>query len=86
MCRLPLIRAPARGLLAPCCLRSAINPGISCSASLISLRPKSACERSLTVRLAARHLCRSERMHFSVAVVIASPLFDRGGLKGRPTC
>src|SRR5437899_6308340 len=49
MCRLPMMRAPASGFLAPCCLRSAMRPGISCSASRISLRPNSASDRSLTL-------------------------------------
>ena len=37
MCRDPVIRAPASGLLSPYSARSAIRPGISCSARRISL-------------------------------------------------
>ena len=48
MCSDPAIRAPASGLLSPYCARIAIRPGISCSARLISLRPKSARVRSAT--------------------------------------
>src|SRR5712691_4577945 len=71
MCRLPMTRAPASGFLAPCCARSAIRPGISCSARRISLRPNSACERSFTLKgsrpavFAATNGCI-----FSVAVAI----------------
>ncbi len=49
MCRQPAMRAPASGLAAPYSLRSDIRPGISCSASLISLRPHSAREISFTL-------------------------------------
>ena len=49
MCSEPVMRAPASGLLAPRTrARIAIRPGISCSASWISLRPHSASERSFT--------------------------------------
>ena len=46
----PMMRAPLSGWLAPYSSRMAIRPGISCSASLISLRPKSASERSATLK------------------------------------
>ncbi len=49
MCSEPAIFAPASGLLSPYCLRIAIRPGISCSASRISLRPNSARPRSATL-------------------------------------
>src|SRR5436309_740475 len=75
MCRLPMMRAPASGFVPPYCLRSAISPGISCSARRISLRPKSASERSLTLkgwRPAA--LAASNGCSFSTIVAIcASP-------------
>ena len=48
MCRLPVILAPRRGWLGAYSSRTAIRPGISCSASWISLRPKAASERSAT--------------------------------------
>jgi hypothetical protein len=50
MCREPAMRAPASGCRSPYSARSAIRPGISCSASRISLRPKGARERSATVK------------------------------------
>ncbi len=49
MCRQPAIRAPESGLLAPYFVRSAIKPGISFSASMISRRPQSASEMSFTL-------------------------------------
>ena len=48
MCRLPVILAPRSGWLGAYSSRTAISPGISCSASWISLRPKAASERSAT--------------------------------------
>src|SRR4051794_3931695 len=48
MCNEPLMRAPANGLDGPNSLRKARNPGISCSARWISLRPNGASERSAT--------------------------------------
>src|ERR1700704_3221753 len=53
MCSDPVMRAPASGCCAAYSSRVAIRPGISCSASLISLRPKSARERSATLKSAA---------------------------------
>ncbi len=49
MCSEPVTRAPDSGLLAPYSSRMAIRPGISCSASSISLRPNSARLRSATL-------------------------------------
>ena len=48
MCSDPEMRAPASGLESPYSLRSAIRPGISCSARIISLRPNGAREMSAT--------------------------------------
>ncbi len=48
MCNEPVMRAPVRGLVVPYRSRRAMRPGISCSASSISLRPNSASERSAT--------------------------------------
>ena len=45
-----MILAPASGLLPAYSARSAIKPGISCSASRISFRPNSPSERSLTLK------------------------------------
>ena len=48
MCSEPEMRAPASGFFGPNSARSARRPGISCSARWISLRPKSASDRSAT--------------------------------------
>ena len=48
MCSDPEMRAPASGLDGPNSARSARNPGISCSARRISLRPNGASDRSAT--------------------------------------
>ena len=50
MCRQPAIFAPASGFDAPCFARSDISPGISFSASAISLRPQSASPMSATLK------------------------------------
>jgi hypothetical protein len=49
MCSEPVMRAPASGWAGPYSARSAIRPGISCSASSISLRPYSARPMSATL-------------------------------------
>ena len=49
MCSEPAMRAPFKGCFEPYSSRVAISPGISVSASEISLRPKSASEMSLTM-------------------------------------
>ena len=49
MCKEPVMRAPLSGFEAPNSFLIAIKPGISCSANCISLRPKSAKERSATL-------------------------------------
>src|SRR3954471_23755300 len=50
MCSEPAMRAPASGWSSPYSSRSAMRPGISCSAREISLRPKPARERSATLK------------------------------------
>src|SRR5262245_13589871 len=52
MCSDPVIRAPRSGCAAAYSARSAIRPGISCSASWISLRPNAASDRSATLKSA----------------------------------
>src|SRR5665213_376087 len=47
----PAMRDPLRGLVAPNSARMAMSPGISCSASVMSARPKAASERSATLKL-----------------------------------
>ena len=49
MCNDPLIRCPLSGCCFAYFLRIDIRPGISCSASMISLRPHSASEMSFTL-------------------------------------
>jgi len=53
MWRLPVMRAPARGLDGPYFSRVAMSPGISFSAISISRRPKSASPMSLTLNSSA---------------------------------
>ena len=50
MWRLPETRAPVSGLSSPYWRRSDMRPGISCSASWISLRPNAARDRSATLK------------------------------------
>ncbi len=50
MCSEPVIRAPASGCDSAYSARIVIRPGISCSASWISLRPNGARERSATLK------------------------------------
>ncbi len=50
MCSEPEIRAPFSGSTSAYSRRNAIRPGISCSASRISLRPNSARDRSATLK------------------------------------
>ncbi len=49
MCSEPVIRAPLSGWAEPYSARVRIRPGISCSARVISLRPKSARPMSATL-------------------------------------
>src|SRR6201995_2821825 len=49
ICSEPVILAPRSGCFSAYSARVAIRPGISCSASLISLRPNSASDRSATL-------------------------------------
>src|SRR4051794_5852227 len=53
MCSEPVIRAPLSGCSSVNSARSAMRPGISCSASSISLRPNAASERSATLKSSA---------------------------------
>src|SRR5438876_8702931 len=50
MCSEPVMRAPLRGCAPAYSRRIAIRPGISCSASVTSLRPKPASVRSATLK------------------------------------
>src|SRR5262245_51734975 len=53
MCREPVMRAPFSGCSSANSARSAMRPGISCSASSISLRPNAARDRSATLKSSA---------------------------------
>src|SRR5437667_3550404 len=75
MCRLPITRALASGLLPACCLRRAMRPGISCSARRISLRPNSASERSFTLYDSRpADFAAAKAWRFSTTVAIGSLL------------
>src|SRR6266516_1322415 len=67
MCSEPVILAPRRGCACAYSARTAIRPGISCSASVISLRPNSASERSAT-------------LNGSSSVGMSTPRWARDGL------
>ena len=64
----PVIRAPVSGLVTPNCSRIAISPGISCSASRISSRPKSARLRSATLKSGAPSAVKRLPLFGSVVV------------------
>src|SRR4051812_16844478 len=53
MCNEPVMRAPLRGCSSVNSARNAMSPGISCSASSISLRPNAARDRSATLKSSA---------------------------------
>src|SRR3954453_19057362 len=53
MCNDPVMRAPFKGCSSANSARNAMRPGISCSASSISLRPKAARDRSATLKSSA---------------------------------
>ncbi len=74
MCREPMMRTPSRGLAAAYFSRTAIRPGISCSAISSSLRPKSARPISRTLYCSV-----SENMSVSVVVGINEEV-----VSGRP--
>ena len=59
MCSEPVMRAPLSGCASWNSRRIDIRPGISCSASSISLRPKSASERSATLKSSAVIVCHA---------------------------
>src|ERR1700694_4607679 len=67
MCNDPVMRTPFSGRPGAYFLRMAIKPGISCSATDISLRPQSAKLKSATLYSVARLLM--------IAVLIESPVW-----------
>src|SRR6516162_9068001 len=64
------MRAPRSGCVGANSSRIAMRPGISVSAIAISLRPKSASDRSATLKSPAG---RSDRVGFSVAFMLDTP-------------
>src|SRR4051794_1670508 len=66
MCNEPVMRAPFSGWASANSARNAMSPGISCSASSISLRPNAARDRSATLKSSAMSSylreCASERI------------------------
>src|ERR1700736_6587698 len=80
MCSDPVIRAPFSGWASAYSLRIDIRPGISCSASVISLRPNSASERSATLKSVSVSVAVGVIVEFSM-VVSAASAFREGGLE-----
>ncbi len=92
ICKQPAIRAPFKGLLSPNSWRIAMRPGISSSAMLISLRPHSASEKSLTLkswvvvvplmRVAPVPVCLVATSYKDISM--SASLFAPAGFGGRP--
>src|SRR5438128_317104 len=77
MCSEPVMRAPPSGLAAAYRARSAMSPGISCSARRISLRPSSASARSFTLQRG--RAARAGATDVSFVVVLIEPSSAPGG-------
>ena len=69
MCSEPMIRAPARGFDERCFSRIDMRPGISCSASSISLRPKATVSGDRSATLNGRSENRGSPVFMKVSVV-----------------
>src|ERR1035437_174997 len=80
MCNEPVTRTPLSGLDGPNFLRTAIRPGISCSATEISFRPHSAREMSLTWKSTLAMACI--RFWAIVRSSLFNGRFERGDLVG----
>src|SRR5262249_9675169 len=78
MCRQPAMRAPLRGCCLPYLERRDMRPGISFSASMISLRPHSARDMSFTLWSA------SAVAGFLVVAVLGTRNTPWGELRGAP--
>ena len=81
MCSEPAMRAPLSGCFGPYSSRVAIRPGISVSASEISLRPNSARPMSATMYSVAG----AAFLAAAVMAVLWVGLRRCGGSKGRPS-
>src|SRR5438477_60399 len=73
----PVMRAPPSGLVAAYRARSAMSPGISCSARRISRRPSSASARSFTLKRG--RALRAGATDVSFVVVLIGPSSAPGG-------
>src|SRR2546429_130734 len=73
----PVMRAPPSGLVAAYRARSAMSPGISCSARRISRRPSSASARSFTLKRG--RAVRAGATDVSFVVVLIGPSSAPGG-------
>lgn len=80
MCRDPAILAPLKGLAGPYSVRHAIRPGISTSASSISMRPKSACVMSATLYCRPAAPCSTTHLALGAVMLATS---NRRGKKER---
>src|SRR2546423_5923486 len=80
MCSDPVMQAPRSGREGAYSRRIAIRPGISCSASVISLRPNSASERSATLKSVSVRVAAGVIIEASMVVSGASA-FGEGGLE-----
>ncbi|CAA9217497.1 MAG: hypothetical protein AVDCRST_MAG52-301 [uncultured Blastococcus sp.] len=83
MCSDPAMRAPASGCASPYSVRSAIRPGISCSASWISLRPNPARERSATLKSPSVRFVGRVPVLAVMSLQCPRPAMDRRTLRGR---
>src|SRR5215204_1523949 len=81
MCSDPMTRAPASGCLPRYSARIDMRPGISCSASWISLRPHSASERSATLK-AGRSVALLTRVGAVAVAIVGKGLGNRFGEQG----
>src|SRR3981081_2826376 len=80
ICSEPVIRAPFSGWASAYSPRIDIRPGISCSASVISLRPNSARDRSATLKSVSVSVAVGVIVEASMVVSGASAVFE-GGLQ-----
>src|SRR5687768_13834023 len=85
MCSEPMIFAPLSGFLPLYSFRSAIRPGISCSARRISFRPNSARDMSATLYGVRPASFAEEKAVFGSAVVatVTSVMRAENGVDGR---
>src|SRR4051812_48708788 len=93
MCSEPAMRAPASGCRSPYSSRSAMRPGISCSARVISLRPNPARDRSATLKSSAVRTrsgvvtvmslrCRAVPMGWPASITVVSRMREERACRG----